>query len=59
MNTISRTISGAVFILAGTGVTVLVFIESAFYLIYAVPLILIGAYLVFNIKEDEIEQIKE
>tara|TARA_Y100000310_G_C20391059_1_gene672790 strand:+ start:28 stop:222 length:195 start_codon:yes stop_codon:yes gene_type:complete len=58
MNILSRTITGSVLIISGIGLSILSFFESFFILIYGIPSIAIGVYVLFNKKEDDIEQIK-
>lgn len=60
MNTISRTISGAVCLLSGFILGYKSFGSEAFWVlfVYSLILILVGIFLIFNKKEDEIEQIK-
>ena len=57
MNTISRTITGSVMVVLGLFLIVL-----GFWLwipfIYGIPIFLIGIFILFNKKEDDIEQIK-
>lgn len=61
MNTISRTITGIVMIVVGL---LLLFIplffgaKVIFSLIYGIPVFIIGLFILFNKKEDEIEKIK-
>jgi membrane-bound ClpP family serine protease len=59
MNTISRTITGIVMILLGLGLIMFSFLESLFLLIYGIPLVVIGCFVLFNEKEDTIEKIKD
>jgi len=62
MNTTSRIITGAVAIFAGAVLTVLPFFlseKSSFFMwIYGIPLLIIGCFILYNTKEDEIERIK-
>jgi len=58
MNLISRTITGSIIIVLGM---VLVFVSvffAWFVLIYGIPLLIIGLFILFNKKEDEIEEVK-
>jgi len=58
MNIISRTIAGILMIIGGIVLFILSFSSSFFLLIYAIPIIILGAFLLFNKKEDVIEKIK-
>ncbi len=62
MNLISRTITGSIAIFIGVVLIVLPFLlsdkESFFIGIYGIPLFIMGVFILFNKKEDKIEQIK-
>jgi len=62
MNIVSRMIAGTIMILAGAILIVLPFFlseKSVFFTwIYGIPLFVIGIFILFNKKEDEIEKIK-
>ena len=62
MNIVSRTIAGAVMIFSGTILIVLPFFlsenASFFMWIYGMPLFIIGCFILFNKREDQIEQIR-
>jgi len=58
-NLTSRVISGSVAIIIGLGLTIASVVSSYFLLIYSIPVLLIGIWLIFNKKEDKIEKIKE
>jgi len=58
MNLVSRTLTGVALLLAGVGLIVASFFTTLFLLIYGVPLLIIGLFVLFNKKEDEIEEIK-
>lgn len=58
MNKVSRTITGIIAILLGAGLTILG-IFAPFVLIYGIPILIIGFFILFNKKEDVIEKIKE
>ncbi len=62
MNILSRTITGAVIIFGGAILTALPFFlsdKSTFFMwIYGIPFLVIGFFILFNKKEDEIEKIK-
>ncbi|MEA3229890.1 MAG: hypothetical protein U9P44_03165 [archaeon] len=57
MNTLSRTITGIAAIILGLYLILLGFSEP-WILIYGVPILIIGIFILFNKKEDEIEKIK-
>lgn len=59
MNTTSRTITGLVLFLLGIFLIFLSILEDLLVLIYAIPTLIIGIYIFFNKKEDEIEKIKD
>ncbi|HMB26106.1 MAG TPA: hypothetical protein VKP03_01680 [Patescibacteria group bacterium] len=59
MNTLSRTITGTIAIIFGTVFLVSAFIKTYWMLlIYGIPIFIIGFFILFNKKEDKIEQIK-
>ena len=58
MNTISRTITGILTILLGLFLIRLGILEDFWILIYGIPIIIIGIFIFFNKKEDDIEKIK-
>ena len=58
MNLVSRIITGTSLIILG-GILIFLSFKGLFWiLIYGIPLVLIGFFILFNKKEDEIEQIK-
>ena len=61
MNIISRGIVGTIFIFGGSIISFIAFFafSGKFFgaLIYGIPLIIIGFFILFNKKEDQIEQI--
>jgi len=58
MNTISRTITGIASIILGL-VLIYYSFQSTFWLLaYGIPIILIGIFILFNKKEDDIEKIR-
>ena len=57
MNTVSRTITGTIGITLGF-LLLVVGIFLPFTLIYAIPLLIIGFFIIFNTKEDDIEKVK-
>ena len=58
MNVLSRTITGIALIILGIILISVPVKESLWVLVYGIPIILIGFFILFNKKEDEIEQIK-
>jgi len=58
MNIVSRTITGTIIIILGIFVTTIALFGAYFILIYGILLIIIGIFILFNKKEDYIEQIK-
>ncbi len=58
MNTISRTITGIFSILLGLFLIRVSILENFWILIYGIPIFIIGIYILFNKKEDNIEKIK-
>ncbi len=63
MNILSRTITGIVMIIVGLFLIGLCFFieDEAFWvpLIYGIPILIIGFFILFNTREDHIEQIKK
>ncbi len=53
---ISRIIAGGFMTLIGVFLIIFSFFESFFLLIYGIPLFVIGAVILFNKREDEIEE---
>lgn len=58
MNTVSRTISGSVMIVIGLFLIGISYRAKFIPLIYGIPLLILGFFILFNKKEDKIEQIK-
>lgn len=56
---ISRLIIGLLFILAGIILTVVCFFSNFFFLIYSIPLMIIGFVILLNKNEDKIERRKD
>lgn len=56
---ISRLAMGLVFLIAGIALTVVCFLTTFFLLIYAIPLLIIGFFILFNKREDIIEKRKD
>jgi membrane-bound ClpP family serine protease len=60
MNAISRTITGLLIMILGLSLMTLFFFRGFWpFIIYGLPLFIIGLFIFFNKKEDEIEKIKE
>ena len=59
MNTLSRTITGIAFIVIGIGLIVASSWAHYITLIYGIPLLLVGIFILFNKNEDRIEQRKD
>lgn len=57
MNTTSRIITGSIAFVFGI-VLIIVSFSVPWLLIHGIPLTIVGIYIFFNKKEDEIEQIK-
>jgi len=58
MNKMSRTITGILAILLGLFLIVLSILKDPWTLIYGIPIFIIGFFIFFNKKEDDIEKIK-
>ena len=58
MNIISRTITGIITILLGLFLIILSILKDPWILIYGIPILVIGIFIFFNKKEDDIEKIK-
>ena len=58
MNNTSRTITGTILFLMGLIITIISSFTSFIFLIYGIPLMIVGVFIFFNKKEDQIEQIK-
>jgi hypothetical protein len=59
MVSISRLVAGLFFIILGIGALVASFYESFFLLIYVIPSLAIGIFLLLNKNEDKIEERKD
>jgi len=57
MNTLSRTITGTLAIILGL-VLIIIGFFTFITLFYGIPIFIIGIFILFNKKEDEIETIK-
>ncbi len=57
MNILSRTITGSVAIVLGLFLIIISFFNP-FVLVYGIPILIIGIFIIFNKKEDYIEKIK-
>ena len=58
MNTLSRTITGILAIILGLVLIAISFSYEYWVLIYGIPILIIGFFILFNKKEDDIEKIK-
>ena len=56
---ISQLIIGIIFIIGGVILTVVAFFVGLFVLIYGLPLLIIGIFILLNRKEDVVEPIKK
>jgi len=59
---LSQLLTGMIFILFGIFLIIIsFFVKEAFWaiLIYGIPIFIVGFFILFNKKEDEIEQIKK
>ena len=54
----SRLITGMIMILLGAGLIAISFFATSFVLIYGIPIFVLGIFILFNRKEDKIEEIK-
>lgn len=54
----SRTVTGVMATLLGLFLIVLSILKDLWILIYGIPILIIGVFIFFNKKEDEIEEIK-
>lgn len=60
MNTLSRIITGSLAVLLGLVLIMFGIIKTVpALLVYGVPVLIIGIYIFFNKKEDEIEEINK
>ena len=59
MNKLSRTLSGIGLIVFGFVLILFAIIEEIWLLIYGLPSLIIGVFILFNKNEDKIEQIKQ
>ncbi len=58
MNMASRIVTGTIGIILGAVLTGVGTIKEPWVFVYAVPVILLAIFILFNKKEDEIEEIK-
>ena len=56
---LNQLIIGGVFTLGGLALTIVAFFVGLFILIYGLPLLLIGIFILLNKKEDVVEPIKK
>lgn len=54
---VSQLIIGIIFTLGGLVLTIVAFFTEFFVLIYGLPLLVLGIFILFNKKEDKIEEI--
>ena len=59
MNTRSRTITGILAVILGLFIIIKSGSEPWLIVIYGIPVLVIGIFIFFNKKEDEIEKIKK
>lgn len=59
MNTVSRTITGSVMILIGLALVGISPFAKFITLIYGIPLVILGFFILLNKKEDKIEERKD
>ena len=59
MNILSRIITGVILVIFGIVLIILSFNKSGWILIYGIPIVLIGFFILFNTKEDKIESRKD
>ena len=57
MNTLSRNITGTLAIILGL-ILIIISFSALGILMYGIPIFVIGIFILFNKKEDEIEKIK-
>ena len=56
---LSQLIIGIVFMFGGLALTIVAFFTSLFILIYGLPLLALGVWMLLNKKEDVVEPIKK
>ena len=63
MNILSRTIAGGIMVVGGLILNIIPFLgdEKGLFWIwtYGIPILIIGIFILFNKKEDEVEEIKK
>jgi uncharacterized membrane protein HdeD (DUF308 family) len=59
MNFLSRTITGILAIIGGLILIFFSFTSTYWLLIYGIPLLVVGIFILFNKKEDNIEKRKD
>lgn len=60
MNTLSRRITGSLAMLVGLVLVIFSIVKTVpVFLVYGIPVLIIGIYIFFNKKEDEIEEINK
>lgn len=58
MNTLSRTITGTLAVILGLFLIIISIAKEPWVLIYGIPILILGIFILFNKKEDDIEIIK-
>jgi len=58
-NLVSRTIIGGIMTAVGVALIILAFFTFLITLIYGVPILIVGLFILFNKKEDRIENRKD
>lgn len=56
---LSQLIIGIIFTLGGLVLTIVAFFAGFFFLIYGLPFLVLGIFILLNKKEDVVEQIKK
>ncbi len=57
MNFVSRTVTGIILIVFGIALIIMSFWSHFITLIYGIPILILGIFILFNKNEDKIEQI--
>jgi len=59
MISISRLVFGILFVVGGFALTIVSFFTSLFFLIYSIPMVVVGIWMLANKNEDKIEERKD
>jgi len=59
MNTLSRTLTGGIMVVIGVVLIVVSLFNVLWVLIYGIPILIFGLFILFNKSEDKIEQRKD